>query len=525
MFSIQRNRKLLKAAAAVLSALCIMAVSILAGPAVTALADENITVDGTVTDKTSDTILYLSTSGGTMAIKIDGSTDLTGCKLLYPDKKVKVTCARQNDGYLHASRIAAIQQSSGGSASNVPGAVSVSGTIKTGTSDSILFLDTSGGTMQLKIDSSTNMDSCRALTVGKKITVSTVRGSDAYMHALVITDSQNSSSGSSSSGSSSSASTQISGISVQGTVASGTTGDMLLLNTSGGQMKLKIDGSTDLSACKVLIPGRTVTSGWVRGDDAYLHSTKIVGASTSYNNANVNTGSAVSVSGKVSGNTTENMLYLDTSGGKMAIKIDNSTAMGCRVLYENQSVTVSVARGDDAYMHAVRIDGQGGSSSSSSSSSQTVTPTSETIMIQGTVKSGTTENELQLGTSGGDMKIKIDANTNLSVCKTLIPNDTVAVACYRGSDAYFHASVITGTVQPGSGSVDGSSAVTVTGKVASGTKGNLLYLVTDGGTMQIKLDTGTSMNGVRVLTQDRSVKVSVARGSDAYMHAVSISAN
>ena len=54
MFSIQRNRKLLKAAAAVLSALCIMAVSILAGPAVTALADENITVDGTVTDKTSD---------------------------------------------------------------------------------------------------------------------------------------------------------------------------------------------------------------------------------------------------------------------------------------------------------------------------------------------------------------------------------------------------------------------------------------------------------------------------------------
>ena len=123
------------------------------------------------------------------------------------------------------------------------------------------------------------------------------------------------------------------------------------------------------------------------------------------------------------------------------------------------------------------------------------------------------------------MKIKIDANTNLSVCKTLIPNDTVAVACYRGSDAYFHASVITGTVQPGSASVDGSSAVTVTGKVASGTKGNLLYLVTDGGTMQIKLDTGTSMNGVRVLTQDRSVKVSVARGSDAYMHAVSISAN
>ena len=80
MFSIQRNRKLLKAAAAVLSALCIMAVSILAGPAVTALADENITVDGTVTDKTSDTILYLSTSGGTMAIKIDGSTDLTVLK-------------------------------------------------------------------------------------------------------------------------------------------------------------------------------------------------------------------------------------------------------------------------------------------------------------------------------------------------------------------------------------------------------------------------------------------------------------
>ena len=146
-------------------------------------------------------------------------------------------------------------------------------------------------------------------------------------------------------------------------------------------------------------------------------------------------------------------------------------------------------------------------------------------MIQGTVKSGTTESELLLGTSGGDMKIKIDANTNLSVCKTLMPNDTVAVACFRGSDAYFHASVITGTVQPGSASVDGSSAVTVSGKVASGTKGDLLYLATDGGTMQVKIDNGTSMSGIRVLTLDRNVKVSVARGSDAYMHAVTISPN
>lgn len=496
-----------------------------AAPAVTALADEAITVEGTVTDKTTDSMLYLSTSGGLMIIKIDSSTDLTGCKMLLPDKKVRVTCARQNDEYLHASRITAVVQPSSSTASSISGAVTVHGRVVTGTTDTILKLDTGDGqTMLLKVDGNTNWDGCRCLTVGKSVYVTTARGSDAYMHALVISDTAPASNNSSSA---SDIASQISGNSVKGIVTKDTTAELLQLNTSGGLMKIKLDASTDLTGCKALVTGREVAVGWVRGNDAYLHATKIVGVRKAENAASVDTASAVTVQGKVTNETTENILYLDTSAGRMAIKLDPSTVMNCRVLTENANINVSVARGSDAYMHAVKIDpvGSGQSAPSSSAPSPAVTPTGDTIIVQGTVNNDTTENTLSLKTSGGDMLIRIDVNTNLSICKALITGDTVAVACYRGSDAYFHASAIVGTVQPGNATVDSTGAVTVVGTVAAGTNGGLLCLDSSGGAMQIKLDAATKMGSCRVLTLGRSVKVSVVRGSDAYMHAVAIDAN
>ena len=515
------RRSNIRTLTALLALLC-MVVMTSCWPAVTVLADESFTVEGTIHGSTTDTMLYLSTSGGLMTIKIDNSTDLSGCKMLLPGKKVRVTCARQNNEYLHASRIAAVVPANTSSPTAVEGAATVSGKVLADTTETLLKLDTSGGTMVLKIDGSTNWDNCRCLTIGKTVYVSCVRGSDAYMHALVISDKALTPSGQPSG--STSLTAQIPGNSVEGTVAGGTKPELLLLNTSGGQMQIKLDSNTDLSACRALVTGRRVGVGWVRGDDAYLHATKIVGVREAYSNASVDSSSAVTVQGSILKETTENILYLSTTGGNMALKLDASTAMNVRVLTEGASVKVSCARGSDAYMHALSINPVSASPAPSAPSAP-VTPTGDPVIIQGTVKNDTTENLLSVATSGGDMLIKIDANMNLSVCKALIAGDIVAVSCYRGSDAYMHASVIASTVQPGSATPDAAGAVTVTGTVSSGSNGGLLYLNTSGGMMQIKLDSGTRMGTCRILTLGRSVKVSVVRVNDGYMHALSIDAN
>ena len=73
-----------------------------------------------------------------------------------------------------------------------------------------------------------------------------------------------------------------------------------------------------------------------------------------------------------------------------------------------------------------------------------------------------------------------------------------------------------------SATVNSSSPVSVTGTVASGTTPYILFLSTNSGTMQIRLDDNTNMNG-RPLTLGKSVQVSLGYGSDYYHHAISIS--
>ena len=52
---------------------------------------------------------------------------------------------------------------------------------------------------------------------------------------------------------------------------------------------------------------------------------------------------------------------------------------------------------------------------------------------------------------------------------------------------------------------------------------NILYLDTRYGEMELKLDKLEGGNTGRALVRDMWVSVSCARGSDAYMHALSIS--
>ena len=91
------RRSNIRTLTALLALLC-MVVMTSCWPAVTVLADESFTVEGTIHGSTTDTMLYLSTSGGLMTIKIDNSTDLSGCKMLLPGKKVRVNLSSPPSG-------------------------------------------------------------------------------------------------------------------------------------------------------------------------------------------------------------------------------------------------------------------------------------------------------------------------------------------------------------------------------------------------------------------------------------------
>ena len=312
-------------------------------------AASSTTVTGTIQSGTTDTLMYLSTTAGTMEIKIDSDTDTSGCKVLLPDKKISVTCYRGDDAYMHASKI-----TSPDAASNVTvdtrSTATVEGTVLTGTTDDLMYFSTSAGTMQIKIDSNTDMTGCTTVTLGKKLIVTCGRGSDAYMHAVKITDSTSASN---------STTAVINGVTmpnITGTVAANTTASYLYFSTSSGLMEIKIDSSTDLSECRTLIPGQSISVACYRGSDAVMHAGRIVDNTiSSSSQATVNTAKTTNVTGTVTSDTSSQLLYLSTSGGTMQIRLDNNTSMNGCVLVIGESVQVTFAGGSDSYLHAVSI--------------------------------------------------------------------------------------------------------------------------------------------------------------------------
>ena len=308
---------------------------------------------------------------------------------------------------------------------------------------------------------------------------------------------------------------------VQGKVRNNTTSSMLYLSTSAGNMEIKIVSSTDTTNCKVLFPDNTVTVECYGGSDGYLHASKLSNGKSS-GPVTINSNNPTTVQGTVASNTTDDLLYLSTSGGTMQIKLDSTTDLsGCKVLTLNKNVTVKCGGGSDGYLHALSISDIASAVTTTTFNGQTAT------VLSGTVQDKTTTSLLKLSTSGGNMEIVLDIATDISKCKVLTPGQNVSVSVYRGSDAYMHAAQVVDNSNPVSASsatVNTSAAVSVTGTVASGTNSQTLYLSTSGGTMQIKMDTGTTMSS-GILMIGRSVKVSCAGASDGYLHALSISAN
>lgn len=300
------------------------------------------TVQGTILSDTTSEILHLSTSDGKMEIKMDSETDASACKVLLPDKKISVSLSHGSDGYLHAVKITSEIKESGVTIDSTTTAT-VTGTIDKKTTGDLLYFDTPQGEMQIKLDPSTNMSNCSVLVMGKSYNVTCARGSDAYMHALSISDK------------SSTPNAATSGPAVTGTVVDKTKADLLYLSTKEGEMQFKIDSNADTSKGMVLTPGNKLTVSFYHGSDGYLHAVGIVGEKDS-STAKVDTSSTSTVTGTVGKDSTENLLYLDTPQGMMELKLDVVNSLNdCKVLISGQKLSVTCAYGSDAYMHAIDI--------------------------------------------------------------------------------------------------------------------------------------------------------------------------
>ncbi len=320
---------------------------------------EEVTVSGTVMSGTTSELLLLSTKEGKMEIKIDSGTDTSSCKVLLPDKTINVTVTHGSDGYLHATKISSVAPKTAASVDSSSTAT-VSGKLSDKTQEDILYINTAQGEMQIKLDPTTNLSGCVVLVVGNTYTLSCARGSDAYMHAVSITDGITSAAAGASSALTPAPKSVVTAATtkVSGTVGEKTKENLLYLSTKDGEMQIVIDENTDSRSGMILTEGRSLTVYVYHGSDAYMHAASIVAGKDSVQAAGVDTTNLSTVKGTVGEKSNENKLYLDTQQGQMELKLDNVRSVaGCKVLVTGRKITVTCARGSDAYMHAIDITG------------------------------------------------------------------------------------------------------------------------------------------------------------------------
>lgn len=289
--------------------LCLALSMLLPAGCLTAHAAEVIaTVQGKVLSGTTDELLKLSTSDGVMEIKLDSGTDTSECKILLPDYTISVSVSHGSDGYLHAVKISQKSQNPGVTV-DTSSTSTVVGTIGSKTKGDILYFNTSAGEMEIKLDSTTDMSGCSVLVANKYYSVTCARGSDAYMHAVSISDSAKPANASSSTVASSSAGltpapSDPSGVktasgSVTGTVGSKTTETLLYLKTNEGEMQFVIEGNTDTRSGMTLTKGSKLAVSFYHGSDGYLHAVSIVGVKSASLPVSLDTSSPATVTGTV----------------------------------------------------------------------------------------------------------------------------------------------------------------------------------------------------------------------------------
>lgn len=309
---------------------------------------------------------------------------------------------------------------------------------------------------------------------------------------------------------------------VSGTVQKGTDSNTLYLKTPQGDMIIKLDADTQAS-CKLLLPGSTIYVGVYYGSDAYMHAATI----SSNNTTTVDTSGykTSTVSGTISDKPMDgDIIYVMLGNDEMHLKLDpNTDYSGCGVLYAGKSVTIQVYRGNDAYMHALKIsDGNGASVSYSGQSTTTYGPGNvKTTPVTGTVNKASTGSMLILDAKEGSYQLKLDPSTSCANGYMLMYGKTITANIYRGDDAYMHVASLSRTGNLSSTS-SGSTSMTFTGTINSDSTDGTMYLQTSGGRMTIRLDANTQYTGSTPLYTGTKVSVAAVNCSDEYWHATSI---
>ena len=112
------------------------------------------------------------------------------------------------------------------------------------------------------------------------------------------------------------------------------------------------------------------------------------------------------VQGTISSGTTSDLLRLSTPQGNMEIKLDSDTdASACKILLPGKKISVSVSRGSDSYLHAVKI-------TSETQTSSTTLDASTTVTVKGTLSDKTKDDILYLN----KQQIHIERFGNIGFC-------------------------------------------------------------------------------------------------------------
>lgn len=320
--------------------------SVSAGFAALPVQAAETTVSGTILKGSTPTMLYLKTGSDTMQIQLDPSTDISGLKMYMPDQTVTATVFNGGNGFLKASKLATGITSN--TSVDTDTQLDLKGTVQNGTTSTNLVLSTIVGTLNLKIDSSTDMSKCSMLTAGQTAKVRIAKGSDNALHVLSLDNSMNEKI---TSAASSTTSVTVNYIKVTGTVASGTTDTFIYLDTDQGRMVLRRDSGAKDS----LRTGQQIDVYVYRGNDAYMHAASI-GNEPASQTVQQSTVEYVSLTGTIRDDSDSGLIRLQTTEGVSDIKVDkNAERSTFDGVIGGHKCTVTCYKGSDGYLHASRI--------------------------------------------------------------------------------------------------------------------------------------------------------------------------
>jgi hypothetical protein len=319
-------------------------------------------VSGVVDDATTTDLLVLKTKDGTMKITLDASTDMSDGKVLIPGGTYKVDIYRGDGDYNHAAKIIDTSDNTVGTNAGVNTAktFSYTGTVVSGTKQNKLLLKTSdGSTLTIKIDSGTDTSACHVLKVGQKVTATVAYASDAYLHAVRLTDNTKKAV-TVKEGSMGDAGmlTGQSTVTVQGTVMADSTDDVMLLSVNGQTMQLRLDSGSKGTNLSAIVPGFSYSVSLYLGTDGYNHVATItnLAGNDAGTGSNVNKNTKTSVTGTITEARCGYVKLKDSQGSVWTIRLDTTTdTSACRILRTGRKIKASCALGTDGYWHATAL--------------------------------------------------------------------------------------------------------------------------------------------------------------------------